>query len=85
MGVGGRAGAQQQLVNGATFDDGMVAYLEGDFEGTRAIWQPLALAGDIDAQRGLGRAYRDGVGTEPDLLAAAQWFRRAASAARSIR
>ncbi len=76
----GSAAAGARPLTGTTFEDGMGAFLEGDFERISSIWQPLALAGDVEAQRGLGIVYRDGVGTAANPAAAARWFRRAATA-----
>ena len=58
----GRATSDRAAFDEATFDDGFVAFIEGDYEQAEAIWRPLALGGDIEAQRSIGIMYRDGIG-----------------------
>ena len=57
---------------------GIDAYQRGDFATAVSTWQPLALAGDADAQYNLGQAYRLGRGVPVDAQAAEGWFRKAA-------
>jgi len=58
---------------------GIEAWQRADYNGAVAIWRPLALRGDADAQFNLGQAYRLGRGVPLDLLEAKAWFQRAAT------
>ncbi len=62
----------------ADFDAGVVAFLEGDYAGALAEWQPLADEGHAGAQFNLGAMYRDGQGVTQDPSEAAWWFSKAA-------
>lgn len=62
----------------ADFAAGVRAYDTGDYEAAYLEWLPLAEDGDPAAQRNIGHLYRKGLGTTPDLVKAAQWYRRAA-------
>ena len=57
---------------------GVAAAQTGDFAGARHEWQPLAEAGDAEAQVRLGTLHVAGAGTPQDFAEAAAWFRRAA-------
>jgi TPR repeat protein len=61
----------------ADFEDGVRAFLRGDYATAHREWLPLALGGSADAQFALGALYRDGYGVE-DYVEAAKWYRRAA-------
>lgn len=61
------------------FEEGYQAYAAKDYAKAMAIWRKLAEAGDLAAMRNVGQLYRQGLGVEPDAVAAADWFRRAAS------
>lgn len=58
---------------------GIEAWQRADYTGAVAIWRPLALRGDADAQFNLGQAYRLGRGVPLDLAQAKAWFQRAAN------
>jgi TPR repeat protein len=60
------------------FAEGLAAYDAGDFQGALEAWQPLAEAGDGDAQVALAGLYRSGLGVPADLGEAALWYLRAA-------
>ena len=62
----------------ADFDAGFAGYVIGDYATAFGEWRPIAEAGHIEAQFGLGMLYRDGRGVARDIEAAAGWFRRAA-------
>ena len=62
----------------ADFDEGLLAYLEADYERATAHWLPLAEAGDADAQFAIGMLHEAGQGSSVDLTSAAKWYRRAA-------
>ena len=62
----------------ADFDDGFTSYISGNYSQAFSIWEPLAEAGEIEAQFGLGLLYEQGRGTLRDLEAAAAWYGRAA-------
>lgn len=57
---------------------GIEAWQKSDYAGAVAIWRPLANSGDAAAQFNLGQAYRLGRGVRQDLIAAQDWFDRAA-------
>ena len=57
---------------------GQAAYELGDYEQTVQLWRPLAEAGDVRAQFGLGTLYFEGHGVTSDLEQSARWFRKAA-------
>lgn len=57
---------------------GIEAWQKSDYAGAVAIWRPLANRGDAAAQFNLGQAYRLGRGVQQDLVAAQDWFDRAA-------
>ena len=64
----------------ATAQEGLAAYLAGDYATALAIWTPLAEAGDLHAQFSLGLMYADGEGVEQDNTEAVKWTRLAAEA-----
>jgi TPR repeat protein len=43
------------------------------------LWLAAAAAGEVVAMSHVGQCYRDGVGVDADLEAAAAWYRRAAA------
>lgn len=57
---------------------GVDAWEGGDYQRAVAIWRPLALAGDPDAQFNLGQAYKLGRGVPADMAQAETWYTRAA-------
>ena len=63
----------------AEFDDGLIAFDEGDHATAPVIWQPLAEAGDADAQNALGDMYLYGRGVPRDPTVAIDWYERAAA------
>lgn len=62
----------------ASVKDGVDAWEGGNYQRAVAIWRPIALAGDPDAQFNLGQAYKLGRGVPADLAQAEGWYRRAA-------
>lgn len=58
--------------------DGQQAFAGGDYQGALARWLPAARAGDAEAQFGLGRLYREGLGLPPDRVRAHMWWSLAA-------
>jgi uncharacterized protein len=64
---------------GQSVKAGIEAWQRADYSGAVAIWRPLALHGDADAQFNLGQAYRLGRGVPLDLSLAKVWFQRAAN------
>ena len=63
----------------ADFWDGLAAYDADNFAEARDQWQPLAAAGDAQAQATLAGLYAQGLGVPPSPSRAADWFRRAAA------
>ena len=57
---------------------GVDAFLRGDYAAAVAIWRPLAIAGDSDAQYNLAQAYWLGRGVATDPKQAEDWYRRSA-------
>lgn len=62
----------------ADYESGRKAANRGDFAHALREWMPLALAGNADAQYGLGRMYARGDGVMRDFKEAARWFTLAA-------
>ena len=60
------------------FDEGFTSYLSGNYTRAFILWLPLAEAGEIEAQFGLGLLYERGRGVLRDIEAAASWYARAA-------
>lgn len=59
-------------------DDGIAAHERHDFTSALASWQPLADAGNAEAQDRIGLLYANGEGVTQDQAKAAVWFRKAA-------
>lgn len=57
---------------------GFDAYNGADYETALSLWQPLAEAGDSDAQFGLGQMYGNGFGVPMDDALAIKWYGQAA-------
>lgn len=55
-----------------------VAYDRSSYATALNVWLPLANAGDKDAQTFVGEIFEKGHGIQPDYLAAAEWYRKAA-------
>jgi TPR repeat protein len=63
----------------ADFNDGVVAYLMGDYEHAFTTMQALAETSDHGyAQYYMGIMYKKGQGVEQDYKLAGEWFRKAA-------
>ena len=62
------------------FEDGVRAYDAGDYESAFHIWLPLAENDDLAAQYNVALLFEHGLGVEPDLDAAIDWYIRAAEA-----
>jgi hypothetical protein len=62
----------------AGFDEGVAAYLRGDYATALRLWRPLAEQGDADAQARLGLLYDLGKGVPQDDAEAVKWYRKAA-------
>lgn len=58
---------------------GVDAWQQGDYAKAIDQWQPLAQAGDPDAQFNMGQAYKLGRGVKQDMRAALDWYRKAAT------
>lgn len=58
---------------------GVDAWQQGDYARAIDQWQPLAQAGDPDAQFNMGQAYKLGRGVKQDMRAALEWYRKAAT------
>lgn len=58
---------------------GVDAWQQGDYEKAVTVWQPLAQAGDADAQFNMGQASKLGRGVKADIAAALDWYRKAAA------
>ncbi len=61
-----------------SFAAGQAAFEARDYGLALAQWQPLAEAGDAEAQYGLAQLYGNGLGVERDVERAAAWYTRAA-------
>ncbi len=61
----------------AGLDEGVAAYMRGDYATAVREWRPLAEQGDAAAQYYLGNLYRTGQGVPQDYAEAERWYRRA--------
>ena len=67
------------LALAADFHEGLAAYTRGDYATALSEWQPLARAGDAEAQYRIARLYSRGEGVpERDDATALKWYRAAA-------
>jgi TPR repeat protein len=71
-------GAVAAAPAGTDLDAGLAAVDKQDFDTAFKIFEPLAKAGDTEAQYNLAMLYRSGKGVAKDMRKCAQWFRRAA-------
>ena len=55
-------------------EEGRRAYMARDFDRARALWQPLAEAGNAEAQAWIGSLYANGDGVEADAAAGMDWL-----------
>lgn len=62
----------------ADVKQGVDAWAQGDYAKAFKIWQPLAAAGDADAQYNIAQAYKWGRGVPQDMNAALDWYSKAA-------
>lgn len=58
---------------------GMLMGRLGDEQSEFRLYQEAALGGNVLAKYNLGVAYRDGLGTQPDVRKALEWFEKAAA------
>lgn len=58
---------------------GVDAWQQGDYAKAVTVWQPLAQAGDPDAQFNMGQAYKLGRGVKASPATAMDWYRKAAA------
>lgn len=73
-----RADGADVAVVGA-YEAGLVAYRKGDFVAARGLWEPVAEAGNPQAQYFLGFMLQNGLGQPWSNARAANWYRRAAN------
>jgi TPR repeat protein len=59
-------------------EKGLLAYNSTEYDTAFAIWQPLAEAGDVESQYGLGMMYGNGFGVAMDDALALKWYGMAA-------
>jgi hypothetical protein len=64
--------------NGGPLEEGAARYAAGDVAAARALWEPLAGAGDPDALFDLAQLYRHGRGVAADPSRAKQLLRQSA-------
>ena len=62
----------------ADFPAGLAAYSHGDYATALKEWQPVAEAGDPNAQYNLGLLYARGQGVPQSYQKAAEWYQKAA-------
>ncbi len=60
------------------FENGLNAYLAGNYAAAYELWRPLTEQGDVVAIFNVGVLYAHGRGVAQDLPEAVNWFRRAA-------
>ena len=61
------------------WEDGIVAYNQGDYATAVRLWRPLAEQGDASAQLNLGAMYSNGQGIPQDYIRAHKWYNLSAS------
>ena len=66
------------LAGAKPLEDGMDAYLRGDYATALKLLGPLAKQGDPAAQSSIGFMYQNGLGVPQDQNQAAAWFHEAA-------
>ena len=59
-------------------EQGRRAYMAREFDRARALWLPLAEAGNADAQAWVGSLYANGDGVQADAAAAFAWYLKSA-------
>ena len=60
----------------ATYEDGLEAFENNDFDRAFEVWRPLADKGDAIAQYSLGKLFERGGGSiQQDFVQAARWYR----------
>src|SRR5260221_3400386 len=64
----------------ATLQEAAQDFAAKNFAGARAIAEPLAQGGDLQAMAMLGQIYREGLGVGKNLDQAMTWFAKAAKA-----
>jgi len=67
-----------QLAAADEFDDGLAAYLNGNYARAMALWMPLAEAGNRNAQNNIAVLHENGEGVPRDYAVAARFYRLAA-------
>ena len=60
------------------FAKGQEAYFSGDYQTAMTEWQPLADAGQMDSQYGMGLLYANGFGVDMNDEQALKWYGLAA-------
>ena len=60
------------------FAKGQDAYFSGDYQTAMTEWQPLAEAGQVDGQFGMGLLYANGFGVDMNDELALKWYTLAA-------
>ena len=65
-------------VLGASLEEGLTAYAQGDYETALANCQPLADEGNVDAMFCVGQMYANGFGVPMDDAMAMKWYGLAA-------
>ncbi len=62
----------------ADYQRGLEAFRAGDSQRALELWQPLAQAGDANAQQAIGMMHEYGRGLARDDVEATKWYRKAA-------
>lgn len=65
--------------SGGDFEDGMDAFVRGDYTAALRKWRPLAETGDTAAQTNVGLLYYEGKGVPQNYEEAIKWYTLAAS------
>ena len=72
------AGATRAQQENDAIEKGRRAYMAREFDRARALWLPLAEAGNAEAQAWVGSLYANGDGVEADPAAAFAWYLKSA-------
>lgn len=74
-----RAGHAANATQKSSLEEGIRAWMAGDYATALAILKPFAMQGDATAQFSLGAMYENGQGVSQDYAQAVTWYRKAAA------
>ena len=66
------------LVFGESYEEGVKAAVNEDYDKAYSIWMSLAEAGHAEAQSAIGYMYHSGHGVKKDSFMAVEWYKKSA-------